>query len=1096
MVKPSIRKKIILFTVVPITLFYNFLSAIHIYSSFESSSKDIETQMRNTVVHFTQAINVNVMNIQSSASARVKLLRDATETDTYLLVKNFLGISPYLVSVSWVDINNPVDGAICAQIHSGQLNRCREEQFPNFTSKSDWLSIYNKGAYWSSLYKDHRSSKRLISYFLPAPGKQHLLKLDLDIRQLVLSIIDPSLYTGQGISINMWKFNMVDYDGDYLYSDSVQANRYSHKNLRETGKIYGIKNFGEDISQLIDNDLPHHFRAWLPNPQYQKEYWFFGAPVSSVKWWLYTSVSRQHALQGILELALMDVLVMLLSLLLILTGIWYSSKRITRPLIQLKDCMDQFIHSHQLIPLPEAGRSDETASLSHSFIKLTQWLENRDRELQVARANNMGHIVQGMQGSYFYFQLNTSEEVVYISPSAKAITGYDIEQLSRSLSASLNSDKDRSRFNHSFQTILKGEEAEAFEIDIHHADGRIRTLEIFWSYFEQGNQPNMIEGLANDVTERVADTEKFKALMNSAPDAMIIINPDGIISMVNSRALSLFKGNRDNLLSMPLSVLIPPEGRDSHPLLKALQSKNWPACSISQYEACAITFAGAPFPAELTSNPLVTREGVLVSVVIRDISERKQIEKDLLAAHDQAVKASRSKSLFLSCMSHELRTPLNGVIGYAQVLQRSSGLNPEQHQRLAILERCGQSLLTLINDILDLTKIESQGIVLHPVSFSLKNLFEEQTLLFTPRAENKSLTLIPHIDSNLPEWIEADEVKLKQVLTNLLGNAIKYTESGSISFEATRFQGQVKISVSDTGIGIESDNIETIFDPFQQLDAGLKRGGTGLGLAISRSLVRALGDDLMVTSHPGAGSCFSFHIPLVQATALKDGQQLSNENVELVIPKGSHYTILIVDDIKINRDLLRDIVQVSGFDTVEASNGLEALEKLEEQPVDLVLLDIRMPKMDGFEVISRIRQHPEWQLIPVIAVTASTGADFKSQLSQYGFSGSLSKPFSLNHLLQLMSKQLNLECISRHEAGLNQSKELQPIVAHHIEHIRAEINKTIETGDIESLTALVNYCQTHKLDDYSEHIRLLADTCDVAELEKFYQSLAKNKALH
>ena len=1095
-VKPSIRKKIILFTVVPITLFYNLLSAVHIYLSFEGSSKEIETQMRNTVVHFAETINVNVRNIQNSAYARMKLLTETDSNSSTALLTNFLSISPYLMSASWVDIYNPVNGSSCVQLYSGSYRSCNETKSSRTTQNVDWQSIYQRDSFWTSLYKDQRSGKRLISYFLSAPDGRHLLKLDLDIRQLVLSTINPSLYEGQGIAINLWKFNMVDYDGYYLYSDSVQANRHDHKNLREAGKFYGVDNFGQQLLEQIDNNQPHSSRIWVPNPQYQKEYWFFGAPVSSVKWWLYTSVSRQHALQGIFELALTDAAIMLLSLLLILAGIWYSSKRITRPLIQLKDCMDQFIHDHKLTALPDAERNDETASLSRSFIKLTQWLENRDKELQLARASNMGHIVQGMQGNYFYFQLNTSMNVLYVSPSAKAITGYSIEQLSTSFTLLLNDTSDLSLFNHAFQAILAGEKTEAFEVKIKHADGRIKTLEVFWSYFEQGNQTGVIEALANDVTERVTDTEKFKALLDAAPDAMVIVNPDGIITMVNSRALTLFKGKRECLLNMPLSVLIPAENRDSHPLLKALQEKNWQDCKLSQYEARAIAFDGPSFPAELTSNPLVTREEVLVSVLIRDITERKQIEQELLTAHDQAIRANRSKSLFLSCMSHELRTPLNGVIGYAQVLQRSRGLNAEQQQKLAILERCGQSLLTLINDILDLTKIESQGVDLHPVPFSLKTLFEEQSLLFAPKAENKSLRLRSTIDPQLPDWITADEVKLRQVLTNLLANAIKYTESGTVHFKAIHAQQDIEFSVSDTGIGIAPDNIETIFDPFQQLDPGLKSGGTGLGLAISRSLVRALGDDLQVHSQPGKGSCFSFHIPLEQAAAMKNDQQLSNDNVELIIPEGTQLTILVVDDIAINRDLLCDIVQESGLQTLEACDGLEALEKLGHHSVDLVLLDIRMPKMDGFEVIARIRQQTKWQNLPVIAVTASTGADLTNRLSQHGFNGALAKPFCLNHLLQLLSKHLNLECTTRVESHSYDIKQLKPVDSSQAGHIRDEIEKTLETGDIESLFVLANYCKLHNLDDYSQHIKLLADTCNLEELEKLYQLLTEQKELN
>ncbi|WP_257275555.1 PAS domain S-box protein [Endozoicomonas sp. ONNA1] len=1089
MVKPSIRKKIILFTVVPVTLFYNLLSALHIYTSFKESSHEIEIQMRNNIVHFARALDAYTQEIMSQATAQVRLLQ--TETyPTYPLLHSILASSPFLTRVCWIDTKKTVTSA-CINKRKNKAEPTRLAALPPTELGKSWQQLLRPNDYWSKLYRDVKTGKRLVSFIVPSaqPGDGHLLKLDVDINGMVHDVINPKLFEGRNIGINLWKFNMVDRSGDYLYSDSTQANRFGHKNLRQTGEVYGIEGFGNKIEQWVDSGRAETFRAWLPNPQYQKEYWFFGAPVSSSQWWLYTSVSRQHALQGVFNIALLDIAIMLISLLLILGGIWYASKKITSPLITLKSCMDTFIEHHKLVELPDTHSRDEAGSLARSFVKLTQWLDARDHALHQARANNMGHIVQGLKGRYFYFQLDTDGKIVHISRSVKSVLGFRSEEFSGPLENFLSHDPGNCAFKVNFQKVLRGEPVEAFELDIQNKQGQSRRIELFWNAMTSGQQ-RVIEGLANDVTERVSDTLKFKALLNSAPDAMIILNPDGIIVMVNSRAVELLGFLRDDLINMPLSLLVPPQSRENHPLISPLLDRAWKQTQLFRQETEAVDRHGRTFPAELTSNPLITRDGILISVVIRDITESKQIEQALLTARDEAITASRSKSLFLSCMSHELRTPLNGVIGYAQVLQRSGGLNPGQHRKLAILERCGQHLLTLINDILDLTKIETQGVDLHPVSVNLRQLLLETRELFVPRAEHKDLQLILNIDEQVPDWIEVDDVKLRQILTNLLGNAIKYTEEGSVEILISVKDERLCFSVKDTGVGIDPENFEIIFDPFRQLDESLKSGGTGLGLAISRHLVKAMGDDLTVTSHVGQGSSFRFSIPLKEVPALDTDNVFSSDQVELILADNQTYTALIVDDLEINRDLLKVIMEEAGFKTLEACDGLEALACLETRKPELVMMDIRMPRMDGIETLKHIRLNPELKNLKVIAVTASAGSDIHTRLKQKGFDGVLAKPFKVNYLLQVVASHLKLNIRkSRVATDKAEVSELPKLDETHKKALLRKVSQVLEFGDIQELTSITNEFKEAHLQTYCQYLLQIAEACDMDELEKFYEQL-------
>ncbi|HEV8690010.1 MAG TPA: ATP-binding protein, partial [Ideonella sp.] len=339
---------------------------------------------------------------------------------------------------------------------------------------------------------------------------------------------------------------------------------------------------------------------------------------------------------------------------------------------------------------------------------------------------------------------------------------------------------------------------------------------------------------------------------------------------------------------------------------------------------------------------------------------------ELSAAKQRAEVASQAKSDFLARMSHELRTPLNAVLGYAQLLRMDQGLSTRQASGLDTIRNSGEHLLALIVDILDFSRIEAGRTELHPEAVSLPTLLEAVCDIVRVRADEKSLQFTYEAQAGLPETIQADAKRLRQVLLNLLGNAIKFTERGSVGLQVEVLERDAKrtrlrFSISDSGIGIDERQFESIFKPFEQGSAVHRRyGGTGLGLAISQQLARMLGGEIRVQSELGAGSRFWFEADFL----LGDAAAAAPSAPSPVGYEGPRRRVLIVDDVPGNRAMLGDLLGTLGFETTPACNGREALEQLQGQPCDLVLMDMAMPVMDGFEAIGEIRGG-RWKAMPV-----------------------------------------------------------------------------------------------------------------------------------
>ncbi|MFK8185498.1 MAG: ATP-binding protein [Phormidesmis sp.] len=396
--------------------------------------------------------------------------------------------------------------------------------------------------------------------------------------------------------------------------------------------------------------------------------------------------------------------------------------------------------------------------------------------------------------------------------------------------------------------------------------------------------------------------------------------------------------------------------------------------------------------------------------------EQKVKERTLAleVAKASADSANQAKSEFLANMSHELRTPLNGILGYAQILERSAALPPKAQEGVNVIHQCGSHLLNLINDVLDLSKIEARKLSLMPSSLHLPALLQSVVEMCKIKAEQKRIDLIYQPSPHLPEGVNADEKRLRQVLINLLGNAIKFTDAGSITLQVdvlTQSENQVSLlfQVIDTGVGIAEENLTQLFEAFEQVGAQKKQSeGTGLGLAISQRIVQLMGGTIQVQSQLGKGSEFSFTVdlPLVKDWAWQ--QVVVGSDRIIGYEAAQRYTLLVVDDRWANRSILLNLLEPLGFSVVEASNGREGLEKLRSHHPDLVITDLAMPVMDGFELLKQIRQSNDLKETKVIVSSASVSPQDQQRALKEGGDDFLTKPVNAHELFQQVATQLAL----------------------------------------------------------------------------------------
>ena len=412
--------------------------------------------------------------------------------------------------------------------------------------------------------------------------------------------------------------------------------------------------------------------------------------------------------------------------------------------------------------------------------------------------------------------------------------------------------------------------------------------------------------------------------------------------------------------------------------------------------------------------------------------EQRTVE--LNSAKQTAEGANRAKSEFLANMSHELRTPLNAILGFTQLMHRDSSLTPQQHENLGIISRSGEHLLSLINDVLDMSKIEAGLIALNENDFDLYSMLEAIEEMFQLKAESQGLELLFELTPDAPQYVRTDERKLRQVLINLLGNAIKFTQKGGVTLRVGAECGEhttyekfdpktlhpkshtLLFEVEDTGSGIAPNEMESLFEPFVQTETGRKsQQGTGLGLPISRKFVQLMGGDIEVNSVLGKGTSFKFDIQVTLADAAQIQTQQQTHRVKSLEPGQPEYRILVVDDRPANRLLLTKLLTPIGFQVREAENGLNAIAIWESWEPHLIWMDMRMPVMNGYEATRRIKSHVKGQATAILALTASTCESERAIVLSAGCDDFVRKPFQEDALFEKMAQYLGVRYIYEHK---------------------------------------------------------------------------------
>ena len=576
--------------------------------------------------------------------------------------------------------------------------------------------------------------------------------------------------------------------------------------------------------------------------------------------------------------------------------------------------------------------------------------------------------------------------------------------------------------------------------------------------------------------QALRDSEtRQRTLLQTLPDLIWLKDPEGVYLSCNSRFESFFGAAEAAIVGKTDYDFVPRELAD---LFRENDRKALALDGPHGNEEW-VTYAddGHRELLETIKTPMYDADGRLIGVlgIGRDITERKRNQEELeqhrhhleelvsrrtaelAAAKEAAESANRAKSVFLANMSHELRTPLNAILGFAQLMERDRKLGEDHRRELETIHRAGRHLLSLINDVLEISRIEAGRTSVHKEAFDLGELLRSVEDMIRVRAEAKGLAFAVERHGVPHPWLWGDGHRIRQVLINLLGNAVKYTERGRVVLHLYPVDGHIRFAVADTGPGIAEEDLQNIFRAFYQTAAGVAKGeGTGLGLTISREFVRLMGGELNVASEPGKGSVFSFTLPLPPAEA--PAREAAHGRILGLAAGVPGPRILVAEDNADNRELISRLLEDAGFEVRAVENGRQAVEAFAGWHPDLIWMDMRMPEMDGYEATRRIRSLPGGERVKIVALTASAFHEDRTVILAAGCDEMLSKPLEADRLFRLMGDLLKLEF--RHA----ETESIGPVLAEPgwpldlgglSEDLRASIRRAAGELDVEAFAGIV-----------------------------------------
>lgn len=636
-------------------------------------------------------------------------------------------------------------------------------------------------------------------------------------------------------------------------------------------------------------------------------------------------------------------------------------------------------------------------------------------------------------------------------------------------------------------------------------------VEVFIDVTEaRENEQKLLKAIEN------ADLEaaKLRAMISGMGEGVVFADENEIITEVNEFFLKLFGKNRSDLIGQSIY--------NFHESVPMNNVKTLINSFKSDHRSSHISINK-----NINGLDLIMRvqpiygngryQGVLLNII--DVSELAKAKIEAERARELAESANRAKSEFLANMSHEIRTPMNGILGFAEILL-SQNIAPEHKDSLKSIVLCGEHLLELINDVLDLSKIESGKMIIEETRFSLERILEEAITTVRQKAYEKGLA-IKVVFNDLPEEFIGDCTKIRQVLANLLSNAVKFTLKGSVEIVIGRGQGEcvcddiipLQVEVKDTGIGIPGDKRELIFDPFTQADGSTARkfGGTGLGLSICRRLVELMGGEIWVRANHPRGSIFSFCIPV----RVVDGNNIcaaldfdhgsaktTAESYHLQRKNPVPYKILLAEDNAVNQKIIKTFLESEGYYVYIVKDGLDVLPAMEKDSFDLVLMDMQMPYMDGYEATSWIRKYSKWDHIPIVAITAYAMKGDEEKCIRAGCDYYISKPVRKDELLTVLAKMLNVRPEGP-AAGISRGyqEDIQHLIPFFISNVKEELEKArilLKHMDFKALYrighGLKGSCSTYGFSELSElgiELEYWSEARDVAAIDSVLDRLQK-----
>ena len=481
------------------------------------------------------------------------------------------------------------------------------------------------------------------------------------------------------------------------------------------------------------------------------------------------------------------------------------------------------------------------------------------------------------------------------------------------------------------------------------------------------------------------------------------------------------------------------------------------------------------------------------------------VSQAALEARNAAETANRAKSTFLSNMSHELRTPLSAILGFARLLTRDSGLTKEQQERLDIINRSGEHLLGMVDDILSLAKIEAGRIELKQDTFDVTQMIQDVGQMMKSRAEGKGLRFALELDTALPPHVQGDAGKLRQVLINLSGNAVKFTETGDVWLRASSQPVAdnpdmvvLRLEVQDSGPGIPQDRLDAVFDTFVQLDQTPNtEGGTGLGLAISKTLVDMMDGEITVESEPAEGSLFTVTLPfhLAEAGATIPGEAPFEEVIGLTSGQ-TDWRILVVDDNEENRLLLRDLISQVGFNIQEAKDGEEAIAKFQEWHPHFIWMDMRMPVKDGYAATGEIRTLPGGKAVKIVAVTASVLAEQQEEILAAGCDELVRKPFRDHEIFESMARQLGIKYLYKDRMAKTAQKQGINLTAEMLAELPPELLQELREATLvanrEAILEVIERIEEHA-PDTAECLRAFVQNFQIERIHELLGAMEGKK---